>query len=403
MHEPRAAPVLVVGAGPAGLAVARALARRGVAATVLERDRVAASWARHYDHLRLHTRRGAAALPGLRFPAGTPTFPTRDGVVAYLRGYADRFVPDLREGVAVRGLAPLPDPFGAERGGAPVAPAAPGAHGWRLDTSAGPLEARAVVVATGIASAPHVPELPGADGFRGALRHVAAYRGPAEGSGRRVLVVGAGNSGVDVALAHVGRAVSVDLALRDGVALVPCPSPLAQRAGPLLEALPPALVEAALRRVRRAWPELGLPFPAGPLREAFPVVGLGLVDAVRAGRVRLRPAVVAFTEGGARFADGSEAAYDDVWLATGYRPAVAWAAPWLVADPSAPERVRVARGERGLHPLGFRYPALSSWLQALPRAAARVADAVVADLGGGVARRGAQARGAGATPRRPRR
>ncbi len=357
------APAVVVGAGPAGLAVARALARRGVAATVLERDRVAASWARHYDHLTLHTRKGAAALPGLRFPARTPTFPRRDDVVAYLRAYAERFVPDLREGVEVRALAPLPA-------------ATPGAAGWRLTTSAGPLEARAVVVATGIVSAPFTPVIPGADRFRGSLRHAADYRGPAADAGRCVLVVGAGNTGVDLALALADVAASVDLAVRDGLALVACPTPLSQHAGLLLEALPPGLAEAALRRVRRAYPEIGLPWPSGPLRDVFPVVGSGLVDAVRAGRVRVRPGVTGFDPDGARFADGSESPYDAVWLATGYRASIGWAAPWLAPDPEGPEGVRVAAGVRGLHPLGFVYPSLTSWLQALPGAARRVADEV---------------------------
>jgi cation diffusion facilitator CzcD-associated flavoprotein CzcO len=366
MHEPPA-PVVVVGAGPAGLAVARALARRGVAATVLERDRVAASWARHYEHLTLHTRKGAAALPGLRYPAGTPTFPRRDDVVAYLRAYAERFVPDLHEGVEVRGLAPAPA-------------AVPGAAGWRLETSAGAIAARAVVVATGIASAPFAPRVPGAAAFAGPLRHAADYRGPEGDAGRRVLVVGAGNTGVDLALALAQTAAAVDLSVRDGLALVPCPTPLSQHAGTLLQALPPAIAEAALRRVRRAYPELGLPWPSGPLREAFPVVGHRLVEAVRAGRVGVRPGVVAFTADGARFADGAEAPYDAVWLATGYRAATGWAAPWLTSDPEGSAGVRVALGAAGLHPLGFAYPSLTSWLQALPRAADRTARAVVADL-----------------------
>jgi cation diffusion facilitator CzcD-associated flavoprotein CzcO len=269
--------------------------------------------------------------------------------------------------VAVRALAPLPAHL-------------PGAAGWRLETSAGTIAARVVVVATGIASAPFTPAIPGAAAYGGSLRHAAVYRGPEGDAGRRVLVVGAGNTGVDLALALADTAASVDLAVRDGLALVPCPTALSQHAGTLLQALPPAVAEAVLRRVRRAYPELGLPWPSGPLRDAFPVVGRGLVDAVRAGRVRVRPGVVAFTPDGARFADGTEAPYDAVWWATGYGAAVGWAAPWLALDPQGPQRVGVAEGAQGLYPIGFVYPCLTSWLQALPRAAERTARAVAADL-----------------------
>ena len=177
------APVVVVGAGPAGLAVARALARRGVAATVLERDRVAASWARHYDHLKLHTRKGAAALPGLRFPAGDAHLPAprRRGRRTCARTRSGS-CPTCARGWTCQGLAPVPADV---RWGRRLAPRDERRHAFA---------ARAVVVATGIASAPFTPRDPGRR-----RRSAAAcgtppgpYRGAAGAAGRRVrLVVGA--------------------------------------------------------------------------------------------------------------------------------------------------------------------------------------------------------------------
>jgi len=311
------ADVVIVGAGPAGLAVGRELRRRGVEPLLLERHEIGHTWASAYDHLRLHTRRGAAALPGMPFPRGTSTFPRRAEMHAYLRAYAAHFALDVREGVHV----------GA---------AAPEAGGWRLSTTAGDVRARVLVWAAGIWAA----------------------------------VIGAGNSGKDVATAAVGVAASVTIAVRDGAVFVPYPNAVSQRSGELWRRLPPRLADAALRRLRRAYPELCLPWPAGAPGDAVAVVGLELVAAVRAGRVAVRPAAAAFTADGVRFADGREEAFDAVVLATGFRPATDPIAAWLdgAGRPTVP----------GLFVVGDRYPTLETFLQRLRREAKRLAGEVVA-------------------------
>ena len=343
---------MIVGAGPAGLAVARTLQRRGVRAVLVDRQGVGATWAAAYPHLRLHTLRGAAALSGLAYPPGTSRFPTRAEVHAYLQAYAERFALDVRAGVTVTAAEPGPD-------------------GWRLATSVGPWRARVLVWAAGIWAAPVEPDLPGRERFAGTVLHVAAYRGPEAFRGRRLLVVGAGNSGKDVAVAAIGVAADVTVAVRGGVLTVGYPNLVSQRAGALWRRLPPQLADAWLRRLRRPAPEL--PWPDGPLTEAVPVVGFELVDAVRAGRVRLRPAVVGFSARSVRFADGGEAPFDAVVLATGFRPATDPIARHLDADgaPVAP----------GLVVVGARYPTLETWLQQLRREAPAAAGAVVAALG----------------------
>lgn len=350
------AEVVIVGAGPAGIAVGRELRRRGLSPLLFERHEIGHTWASAYDHLRLHTRRGAAALPGMAYPRGTSTFPTSAEVHAYLRAYAGRFGLDVREGVDVR--AAVPD-----------------AGCWRLSTTAGDVHARVIVWATGIWAAPVVPDLPGRASYAGEVLHVRDYRGPEAFRGRRLLVVGAGNSGKDVATAAVGVAASVTIAVRDGAVFVPYPNAVSQRSGWLWRRLPPRLVDAALRRLRRAYPELGLPWPSRAPREAVAVVGLELVDAVRAGRVAVRPAAVAFTAHGVRFADGLEEAFDAVVLATGFRPATDPIAAWLDAAgrPTVP----------GLFVVGDRYPTLETFLQQLRREAPGVAGAVAAAVRGG--------------------
>jgi len=257
---------------------------------------------------------------------------------------------------------------------------APEAGGWRLSTTAGDVRARVLVWAAGIWAAPVLPDLPGRERFAGEALHLRDYRGPGAFRGRRLLVVGAGNGGKDVATAAVGVAASVTIAVRDGAVFVPYPNAVSQRSGELWRRLPPRLVDAALRRLRRPYPELGLPFPAGAPREAVAVVGLELVDAVRAGRVAVRPAAAAFTADGVRFADGREEAFDAVVLATGFRPATDPIAAWLdpAGRPAAP----------GLFVVGDRYPTLETYLQRLRREARGVARAVVAAAGAAAAARG---------------
>src|SRR3954451_22425251 len=123
---------IVTGAGPAGLATAARLKKRGIDAVLLERDEaVASSWRKHYDRLHLHTVRWLSHLPGYRLSRRHGRWVHRDGVVRYLERYARHHALDVRLGLEVRRIDRAEGP------------------GWRVDTSDGPLEAERVVVATG--------------------------------------------------------------------------------------------------------------------------------------------------------------------------------------------------------------------------------------------------------------
>ena len=219
------------------MALARELQRRGVRPVLLERGRVGETWARQYQGRRL-------------------------------RAYAERFALDVREGVTLQRAAPT------DRG----APS-----GWHLDTDRGPWSTERLVMATGIWSAPVEPPLPGREAFAGRTLHVSAYRGPAALAGARVLAVGLGNSGKDVAWAAAEVGASATVAVRDGSLFVPYPNALTQHAGALLRRLPSRLADTLLRRLRREPVELGLRWPTVPPTEAYPVVGLEVLDALRAG------------------------------------------------------------------------------------------------------------------------
>jgi putative flavoprotein involved in K+ transport len=305
--------VVVVGAGPAGLGTAAQLRRAGLEPLVLDRSTtIGSAWRTRYDSFRLHTIRWLSALPGLRIPKAYGAWVTRDDFVRYLEDYASRFAIAPQLGTELRGLAPT-------------------ATGWVLHTSHGDLEARRVVLATGACAQPEVPDWPGRSGFVPPLTHSADYRRPGPYRGRRVLVVGSGNSATEVAvdLAAAGD-VTVELAVRTPPAilrrdLAGFPS---QPLGIALDRAPAAVVNplaAALRKL--TIPDLaaqGLPAPPAPYSQfqrtgTVPVLDHGFVTAVRSGAIAVRPGVAALDGSEVVHSDGTRSAPDAVIAATGYR------------------------------------------------------------------------------------
>jgi len=171
----------VVGAGPAGLAAGAMLRRQGIDTLLLEEaGDVGSSWRAHYDRLHLHTVRWLSGLPGFPITRAFGKSVARDDVHRYLQGYAERNQLKIRLHTRVLGL---------ERVDAR----------WSLRTSAGPLLARWVVIATGFNREPFLPQWSGRDQFKGELIHSSGYRNPGPFVGRSVLVVGTGNSGAEIA------------------------------------------------------------------------------------------------------------------------------------------------------------------------------------------------------------
>ena len=349
--------ITVVGAGPAGLALAYYLQKKGLTFQVLEKGEIAESWATYYDHLRLHTRKANVALPGLRLSASADAFPTRAQYLSYLRQYADHFAFPVQTGVNVL--------------------EATYRDGWILRTSRGCFETDTLVMATGIFNCPVVPRLPGQAQFQGEVHLAQAYRRPDPYSGRRVLVVGAGNTGVGVALELAEAGVEVGIVIRDGIQLVPAPkTALGTRLEAyLLKRLPAGMANRLLSFVRRDDAGVGLPRPSRAPRDVTPVVGLDLVEAVKRGAVKVHPAVQALSDNGVRFGDGSEASYDVLLLAAGYQPSLD-ALPFpLTLD----DKGRFVQSPPKLHSIGFFYPTMEPFLVAVKREAAELANQLVAE------------------------
>lgn len=308
-------PVYVIGGGPGGLAAAAALRAQGVRAVVLEKSGdVGASWRRHYDRLHLHTTRRWSALPGLPMPRRFGRWVSRDDVVRYLEKYVEHHGLEVVTGVEVSRVDRAAD-----------------GTGWRLTASGGrELTGRAVVVATGYNHTPRVPDWTGRDTFTGELLHASEYRNPAPYTGKDVLVVGVGNTGAEIAVDLAeGGASRVRLAVRTVPHIVRRSTAgwPAQATGILVRRLPVALVDRAGGLMARvAVPDLagqGLPRPDTGLYSrvkdgAIPVQDVGLIDAVKRGRVVPVAAVESFDEDAVVLADGERITPDAVIAATGY-------------------------------------------------------------------------------------
>lgn len=345
--------ILVIGAGPAGLATSACLRREGLEHVVLEREeQIAASWRRHYDRLHLHTTKTYSALPMTPWPKAAPRYPSREQVVQYLQAYATKHRVAPRLGVSVHNVRRTGDRF-------------------EVTTSAGMMSPRIVVMATGYNGVPNLPAIPGLDGFRGTAVHSGEYRNAAPYRGRRTLVVGCGNSGAEIALDLAEQSVDVAMVVRGPVHVIPRdlfgrPS---QHTNVLLSRLPLALRDAiATRVVGLAVGDLsrwGIVRPAeGPNRmiEAsgrVPILDVGTIAMVKRGKIRVLPAVQEFLPDGVRFAGGAVHAFDAVIFATGYAPGLGRVIENFetIADARGrPHRFGEATDIAGLYFVGFRNP-----------------------------------------------
>jgi cation diffusion facilitator CzcD-associated flavoprotein CzcO len=378
--------VVVVGAGPAGLASAAALGRRGISATVLERsDAIASSWRGRYDRLRLNSSRPFSKLPGGRWLRGTPMFPSRDDVVGYLEGYARRNRIQVRLGTRLERI---------DRGG----------DRWILRTSTGDLRADHVIVAAGYEHTGFVPDWPGRDRFEKRLIHSGEYRNPRGFRDADVLVVGPGCSGMEIAydLAE-GGAGRVRLAVRTPPNII-----IRSAAGPLLanlfRRLPPERADAVMRKVREKeigdLTEFGLPVPEEGvfarlrrLSVAPAIVDKEVIQAIRDRRIEIVAGVESLDETGLTLAGGDRIEPDAVIAATGYRPGLEPIVGHLgvLNERGAPHAPQGQEAAPGLRFVG--YQPLPAHIAHMGREARRAAREIAAAAHGSTRRRSTWIRG----------
>ena len=305
---------IIVGAGPAGLACAMTMRGAGLNVTVLEKaDNVGSVWRRHYDRLHLHTDRKHSGLPGMVMPRTYPHYPSREQLIEYLESYAVRF-----------DIAPI---FNST-----VSCIRRDGSQWRAETAQGSIHAPVMVIATGIADAPYRPSWPGSEIYRGPVVHSSEYRNPTSYAGKRVLVVGFGNSGGEIALDLATAGVDVALAVRGPVQILPrdlLGFPILAWAI-LYRRLPARLVDAInapiLRLAIGRIEKLGLRRAAKGPRQMVeedgrvPLIDIGTLDKIRDGSIKICGGIDRLTPDGVVFADGESRKFDAIILATGFRP-----------------------------------------------------------------------------------
>jgi putative flavoprotein involved in K+ transport len=367
-----------MGGGPAGLATAAAVQRRGLQAVVLERgDDVGTAWRARHEDLRLNTVRWLSTLPGPRIPRTAGRWVARDDYVRHLEVFARRHRLQVVPGVTAHRIEP-------------AGPA------WRVRTSGGDIETVHAVVATGRERVPRVPDWPGRDTFVPPVLHAAELRRVADLRGRRVLLVGAGNSGIELAGHLVDAGVScLWLSSRTPPTILPLEVggiPLSA-VGVALRYLPERLRDLDARLISRLTVgdlgPYGLPSPRrGPyatLRTAgvTAAVDRGFVRQLRAGHVRVVPEVRELSGTDVVLADGQRIAPDVVVTATGYRPDLAELVGHLdvLTARGLPSTGpgRPVRGRPGLWFIGF-WPALEGDLRRHPIEARTIARRIAASF-----------------------
>lgn len=307
---------IIVGGGPAGLAVGACLKQKGIPCLILEQtDRVGASWRHHYDRLHLHTAKAYSALPFVPFPKSFPRYPSRSQVIDYLEAYARQFQLETK--------------FGQQ-----VITARHADNLWEIRTLDSRYRSSNLVIATGYNHEPYIPKWPGQASFKGTLLHSSQYQNGEPFRNQRVLVVGFGNSGGEIAIDLYEHGAQPSLAVRGPVNVIPRELfgiPILA-IGILQSKLPPGVADAMNAPILRAVVGDLTPYglvrlPRGPVAQIrhdarIPLIDVGTIGLIKRGQITVRPGIERFTEDGVIFTDGKPGKYDAVILATGYRPRV---------------------------------------------------------------------------------
>lgn len=308
---------LIIGAGPAGLAVAGRLRKKGDAFILLEKtDKIAWSWHNHYDRLLLHTVKQLSHLPHLPFPEDYPTYVPRQKLVEYYKQYAKHFdiQPQFNESV-----------FSIKKEG----------EAWEVKTESGKeFIAENVILATGVNRLPHIPTWKNQENYQGRIIHSRNYKNPQPFDNQKVMVVGMGNTGAELALDLSEHDIEVTISVRSPITIVPrdVNGRPVQLTAKTLAKIPFGIGDWLGTQIRKViigdLTKYGVPLstvhPTVQLRETgkTPVIDLGTVQHIKDGKIKVVGDFNEFYEKGVVLKSGEQKEFDSIILATGYRAKV---------------------------------------------------------------------------------
>jgi len=307
----------IIGAGPSGLAAAKALGEAGLSFDVFERHSdVGGIWddtnpnTPIYESAHFISSKTQSAFDGFPMPADYPDYPSWKQIRDYIRAFADRY--DLRKHIRFGTAVVRAQPVGAQ---------------WEVELSTGEvLRYDGVIAGVGHDWDPLMPEYPGT--FDGAAYHTRDYRSGAELAGKKVLVVGAGNSGCDIACDAATQASETWISMRRGYWFLPKhvfgqPTDAFFHTGPQIpNTLAPSMLKVLLRILVGDVRKFGLPKPDHPPLSTHPIMNTQLLHHLGHGNISAKPDVAELRGKKVRFADGSEIEPDVILWATGYRPTI---------------------------------------------------------------------------------
>lgn len=314
--------IAIIGAGPGGVCAARWLMANGIPFDLLERSKdvggiwdIAAPGSPIYESAHFISSKTLSGFRDFPMPEEYPDYPSHRQILQYLRAYADR------HGIRQRAQ------FGVTVKDARPESANEGSKSWLLKLESGETrQYAAVVVATGLQWTPKQPQLPGI--FEGEAIHSANYKSTRQLAGKRVLVVGGGNSGCDIAVDAGQAASKAMLSLRRGYWFIPkyifgVPADVFGDSGPQLPGwLEQTVFQPLLRLLVGDLKRYGLPRPDHRLFETHPVLNSQILHSLSHGDVSVKPDVRGFEGRRVLFADGSTEEIDLVIFATGYRRSI---------------------------------------------------------------------------------